>query len=637
MARLLGLAMALAPALAQIYAPGAATQPPRPSGLGIVTSHPMPDLPPGEPDTYGAGASIPQYGAWYNYEQKPIPDQTASAPSFRPTLDPNTPPGEREYTLDVEYRAAAPDGFLRRLTVINGQFPGPIIEGVKGDTMVIHVNNRIDEPTSIHWHGIHQNRTQWMDGVPGFTQCAIPPGGSFTYRFHLGAEQGTYWYHAHFGNTMADGQLGALIIHAPDDPLLGQFDDDQMLYVADYWEDDSETIVAAAKAPGGYRGCAPVDVPDAVILNGVGQVDCGFVQRGVPCNTDVPPHEVRAAPGKRVRLRLLHHGSHSLLYVSIDGHSMTVIEADDTAIEAIRLNELVIAPGQRYSVVVELNQAAHGAGYWIRARSGTGCYNDKWRVDGKAILRYFDDGGSEDGLVLPETEQWGGLPDMGKPDCRDLDDLGYPLTPLVAIDPPPTADESHLFTSSFGFFTDPQTGAYNGWGFNNVSYTNYINDPLLKVVQDGRVIEPGRIASASFTGGYGYAADIIVNQLDGAPHPFHLHGRPVSIVARGRGVINSTEGIELNLSNPTRRDTFTIGPESWVVLRLPLDNPGVWAFHCHIGWHLSVGKMAAVVVRPDAIRSIEQPQDWLALCGGTDSGAIGPGRRSYVPPQGRYS
>lgn len=633
MMRPLALVMAIAPALAQVYAPNMATPTARPTGLGIVTSLPMPDLPAGEPDTYGAGASIPQYGAWYHYEQKPIPDQTVSAPNLRPTLDPNTPPGEREYTFDVEYRAGSPDGFLRRLTVINGQFPGPILEGVQGDTMVIHVNNRIDEPTSIHWHGIHQNTTQYMDGVPGFTQCAIPPGGSFTYRFPLEKERGTYWYHAHFGNTMSDGLIGAFLVHAPDDPLAESFDDDQMLYVADYWEDDSETIVHAAKSPDGYRGCAPVDVPDAVILNGVGQVDCSFVQRDVPCNTEVPPHEVRAVPGKRKRLRLLHHGSHSLLYVSIDGHSLTVIEADDVAIEPIRLNELVIAPGQRYSVVVEMNQASHGAGYWIRARAGTGCYNPKWRVDGLAVLRYFDDGGSEEGLSLPDTAIWPELTDTGRPDCRDLDDLGYPLTPLEPVDPPAAADESFVFTSSFGEFHDPQTGGkYAGWGFNNVSYTNYINDPLLKLVEDGHEIDPSRIATATFTGAN--AADIIVNQLDNAPHPFHLHGRPVSIVARGHGFLNSTEGIELNLSNPTRRDTFTIGPKSWVVLRLPLDSPGVWAFHCHIGWHLSVGKMAAVVVRPDLVRGIPQPEDWASLCHG-DPGAIGPGRRSYMPPQRR--
>ncbi|GMK56192.1 hypothetical protein CspeluHIS016_0300320 [Cutaneotrichosporon spelunceum] len=627
MMRLLALATALAPVWAQVYAPSAGVQPPRPTGLGIVMSYPRPDFPEGELDTYGAEAKIPQYGAWYHYEQKPIPENTVAAPEFCPSLDPNTPPGEREYTMDVEYRAGSPDGFLRRMTVINGQFPGPIIEAVEGDTMVIHVNNHLDEPATIHWHGIHQNGTQYMDGVPGFTQCPIPPGGSFTYRFKLGWEVGTFWYHAHFGNMMADGLMGALIVHSPDDPLNDAADVDQMLYVADHWGDNSQTIVHAAKSPEGYRGCAPVDVPDSVIINGVGQVDCGFVQRGVPCNTDVPPYEVRAACGNKVRLRVLHHGSHSLLYVSIDEHTFTVIEADDTPVQPFQAKELVLAPGQRYSIVVEMNQGSHGDGYWIRARAGTGCYNPKWRVEGMAILRYFDHGWSDEHFALPETTMWEGLPDMGKPGCRDMDDIGYSLAPLDPTPPAPIADETFVFATVIGEFTDPITGHYVGWGFNNISFVNYVNDPLLQLVHDGREISPKRIASATFTG---HVADIIINQLDGAPHPFHLHGRPAYIVGRGHGTINSTEGVELNLVDPPLRDTVTIGPNSWIVLRVPLDNPGVWAIHCHMGWHQSVGKMAAVVVRPDIIRTFQEPEEVAALCT-RDPDEVALGRRRYPP------
>lgn len=475
------LASSALPALAQEWVPPTPTERPQgPKPTGWVTSLPMPDLPEGEPDTYGAGASKPQYGAWYWYEQKPLPSETVvAAPDLAPTLAPDAPPGTREYTFDLGYRAGSPDGFLRRLTVINGQYPGPMIEGVQGDTMIIHVNNHLDIPAAIHWHGIHQNTTQYMDGVPGFSQCPIPPGGSFTYKFPLVHELGTYWYHSHFGNTMADGIMGAFIVKEPNDPLIGQFDDDQLLYVADYWGDDSETVVHAAKSPEGYRGCAPVDVPDSVILNGVGQVDCAFVQRDVPCNTEVPPAEVRAAPGKRVRLRIIHHGSHSLMYVSIDGHHLKVIEADDTGVEAFDVKELAIAPGQRYSVVVELNQGEHGDSFWIRARAGTGCYNDKWRVGGLAVLRYFEPEGASDSFELPQTTQWEGLADMGKPDCRDMDDIGHPLVPLTAIDPPAVADESFLFTSSVGQFVDPVSGGkYIGWGFNNVSYTNYLNGEL---------------------------------------------------------------------------------------------------------------------------------------------------------------
>ena len=54
---------------------------------------------------------------------------------------------------------------------------------------------------------MYQNGTNWADGVPGISQCPIPAGSSFTYQFTLTGQYGTFWYHSHMGNTMADGLL----------------------------------------------------------------------------------------------------------------------------------------------------------------------------------------------------------------------------------------------------------------------------------------------------------------------------------------------------------------------------------------------------------------------------------------------
>lgn len=95
----------------------------------------------------------------------------------------------------------------------------------------------------------------------------------------------------------------------------------------------------------------------------------------------------------------------------------------------------------------------------------------------------------------------------------------------------------------------------------------------------------------------------------------------------------------MNTDNPLRRDTITIPHNSWAILRLQLDDPGVWPLHCHIGWHLSVGKLAVVVVGQDQMKSFAQPGDWKALCNGLNPNEIGPARRDaygdYMPPQGR--
>lgn len=83
--------------------------------------------------------------------------------------------------------------------------------------------------------------------------------------------------------------------------------------------------------------------------------------------------------------------------------------------------------------------------------------------------------------------------------------------------------------------------------------------------------------------------------------------------------------VPLNLANPLRRDSLSIAQQSFAILRLKLDDPGVWPLHCHIGWHLAVGKMAAVIVGTDSVRGQQRPEDWEALCDGTDPNVIGPG------------
>jgi FtsP/CotA-like multicopper oxidase with cupredoxin domain len=88
-----------------------------------------------------------------------------------------------------------------------------------------------------------------------------------------------------------------------------------------------------------------------------------------------------------------------------------------------------------------------------------------------------------------------------------------------------------------------------------------------------------------------------VNNLDGGiHHPFHLHGRPFYLVGRGIGNITEVDvpNLVLNTTNPLRRDTLVIGGGSWAILRLITDDPGVWGLHCHIGWHLAMGKVSRV-------------------------------------------
>ena len=72
--------------------------------------------------------------------------------------------------------------------------------------------NQLDQPTTVHWHGVRNINA--MDGVPGLTQDGIAPGDNFTYRFPL-RNAGTFWYHAHNSawEQVARGLYGPLIVY----------------------------------------------------------------------------------------------------------------------------------------------------------------------------------------------------------------------------------------------------------------------------------------------------------------------------------------------------------------------------------------------------------------------------------------
>jgi len=114
----------------------------------------------------------------------------------------------RRFQWTILDRVANPDGVFRPMITINGKFPGPMIECNEGDTLVIDIDNQSINATSIHFHGIFQNGTNWMDGTNGVTQCPIAPKGKFQYKFTVAGQSGTYFYHGHQAVQVADGLFG---------------------------------------------------------------------------------------------------------------------------------------------------------------------------------------------------------------------------------------------------------------------------------------------------------------------------------------------------------------------------------------------------------------------------------------------
>lgn len=110
-------------------------------------------------------------------------------------------------------------GFVRRtiggrsfvMYGFNGQYPGPLLWVPQRATVVVNFTNRIDWPSTIHWHGLRLDNR--FDGVPHVTQDPVPPGGTFRYVVRF-PDAGIYWYHPHHRDDIQQdlGLYGNLMV-----------------------------------------------------------------------------------------------------------------------------------------------------------------------------------------------------------------------------------------------------------------------------------------------------------------------------------------------------------------------------------------------------------------------------------------
>lgn len=93
----------------------------------------------------------------------------------------------------------------------DGGYPATVIRARQGKKIRILFQNRLPEPTTIHWHGIRIDIA--MDGVPDLTQPLIEPGDDFLYEF-TPPDAGTFWYHPHHNSVeqLGKGLVGILIV-----------------------------------------------------------------------------------------------------------------------------------------------------------------------------------------------------------------------------------------------------------------------------------------------------------------------------------------------------------------------------------------------------------------------------------------
>ena len=276
-----------------------------------------------------------------------------------------------EYRLVVEKKVVDITGRPVERMTINGQIPGPALRFREGEEVVIHVTNRMDTPTSLHWHGLILPGKE--DGVPGFNGFeAIQPGQTYTYRFPI-QQAGTYWYHSHNATQEQAGLYGPILI-SPRGPEKVQADRDYLVVLSDFTEADTETILRNLKVDPGYYNYGHRTVGD--FFRDAGKFGFGkalkdrmawgrmrmdptdiadvtgytFLVNGKAPKTN---ETFLFRPGEKVRLRFINASAMSYFDVRIPGLPMTVVAADGRDLDPVVADEFRLSAAETYDVVVE--------------------------------------------------------------------------------------------------------------------------------------------------------------------------------------------------------------------------------------------------------------------------------------------
>uniref|UniRef100_A0A1J3IRP3 L-ascorbate oxidase n=1 Tax=Noccaea caerulescens TaxID=107243 RepID=A0A1J3IRP3_NOCCA len=538
----------------------------------------------------------------------------------------------REYNWEVEYKFRWPDCIEGMVMTVNDQFPGPTINAVAGDTIVVHLTNKLaTEGLVIHWHGIRQLGSPWADGAAGVTQCAINPGETFTYNFTVD-KPGTHFYHGHYGMQRSAGLYGSLIVDVAEgkrEPL--RYDGEFNLLLSDWWHESilSQELGLSSK-PMRWIGEA-----QSILINGRGQFNCSiaaqFSNESLPSckfkdGDQCAPQRLHVEPNKTYRIRLASTTALASLNLAVQGHKLVVVEADGNYITPFVTDDIDIYSGESYSVLLTTDQDP-SQNYWI----SVGVRGRKPKTPpALTVLHYVTAPSSEPPTSLPPvTPQWN--------DFERSKNFSKKIFAAMGSPSPPRKFNKRLILLN----TQNLIDGFTKWALNNVSLavpgTPYLGSVKYKLKSgfnwksppksfsmDYDIMNPPRFRNTTQGNGiymfpFNVTVDVILqnaNVLDGNGseiHPWHLHGHDFWVLGYGEGKFKP--GIDentYNLKNPPLRNTVSLYPYGWTALRFVTNNPGVWFFHCHIEPHLHMGMG---VVFAEGLNRIGKIPDEVLGCG----------------------
>ncbi|KAF5269726.1 hypothetical protein FQA39_LY08649 [Lamprigera yunnana] len=518
------------------------------------------------------------------------------------------------------------DGIEKSIITVNRQFPGPLIEVCKDDTVVVDVHNVADgSDVSIHWHGILQHGTPYYDGVPFVTQCPIPKGTAFRYNFKV-SKPGTHFWHSHSGFQKVDGISGGIIVREANDIHQRLYDYDDFVLIINDWLYD----YGVDRFPGRLKTDKGQDTEN-ILINGKGQYVDPVTK--IPTNTPLEMFEV--VKGERYRFRIINACALTCpVQLYIQGHKLQVIATDGEPVEPEIVDSIVSLAAERYDFVLHANQPVNY--YWIQVKARGICESKE--IQQLAILKYkttpdtipsappsFDDNSFVGRVLNPLDFNC----DNPRDDAVCINELrsAYPTNPELLKETPdvklflpfrflPLSKNEVFSSKTYNKFIVVGNGLYFTALIDEISHISP-SSPLISQYRDN---DPDQFcdgdhkpASCGLHCVCTHKIEIPLNavvevclvdevRVPFMYHPFHLHGYSFSVMGMGR-LPNASEeitlekaialdmkkGLRTRYSRPPSKDTLPVPNNGFSCFRFIAYNPGFWYFHCHFLYHLSVG------------------------------------------------
>lgn len=494
---------------------------------------------------------------------------------------------------------------------VNGTVPGPLIRLREGQNVRLHVTNNLAEDSSIHWHGLLLPFQ--FDGVPGVSFPGIRPGETFTYEFPI-RQNGTYWWHSHSGLQEQAGHYGPIIIESaePDD----RYDRDYVILLSEFTPIHPHEIMRKLKVGEHYFNRQMQTATDGT-MSGSERRMWGVMRMNPRDISDVtastytyminghgPADDLQLAftAGERIRLRIINGSAMTFFNVRIPGVPMKIIAADGIDVEDVEVDEFQIGVAETYDVIVQPGDGSHAIVAEAMDRSGMGVASLTSHKGHRATppalretptLTMLDMGmggmdhsahgaghgaggpmnhSMRDTSLLPDDVKIGPGVDMVSPmpiDRMDFPGLGLDDVPHKVLrytdlkakrmNPHPSVDremEIHLTGNMERYM----------WSFDGKKFTAVTDDPIR----------------------FGYDERVRVKLVNDTmmAHPIHLHGHFFELV-------NGADHMHQPLKH-----TVIVQPGGTATFDLTANEPGDWAFHCHLLYHMHAGMMQVVTVRP---------------------------------------